>query len=326
VTKKVRVSIVGVGAMGRRHVRVLSGLPRYDVRGVYDVSRTACAEAARAYGVAALDSMDEALSRADLVVFATPIEEHAAQVATALEAGRDVLVEKPIAGSAAEAHALVARAARARRHLFVGHSERFNPVVRALSRLLEGSAVVALELRRAGKQAHIDPARDWGALVNLGVHDLDLAAYLTGAPVELCDAVGACALAGSAAEDIAHVLVESHAGAPGHVLVDRTALVKHRTVSLLTPAWAYEGDLLAHRLTRTSRATGVRSEVPLPADEPLVAQALAIADALDGARGHSAAAAATGLDGARALSLAERAAARVRGRDGAEKLSVSARS
>jgi predicted dehydrogenase len=306
VKQSIRVSVVGVGPMGRRHVRVLSGLPRFSVAGVYDLSADASASSAQAYGVPVLRSEEEAIARAELVVFATPIHEHAAAVAAALEAGRHVLVEKPICGTSAEGLALVALAAKARRHLFVGHSERFNPVIRMLARLVEGDSILALELRRAGKQAR---AHAYGALMNLGVHDLDLAAYLTGGPVELRDAVGACVLPASCAEDIAHVLVKSAAGAPGHLLVDRTSSTKRRTATLLTAGWTYEGDLLAHRLTRTSRATGVRADVPLPTEEPLVAQALAIADAIGGARRTDVA---TGLDGARAVALAEEASARVR--------------
>ena len=82
-----------------------------------------------------------------------------------------------------------------------------------------------------------------------------------------------------------------------------------------TRRWIYEGDLLAHRLTRTSRDAGVRTEVPLPLEEPLVAQAIALADALDGASPRELA---TATDGARAVALAECAASYCV----AEKLSV----
>jgi hypothetical protein len=89
--------------------------------------------------------------------------------------------------------------------------------------------------------------------------------------------------------------------------------VKHRTLRLTTTRWVYEGDLLDHRLSRTARGSTTRGEVPLSTEEPLVAQAIALADALDGA-GPSREIA-TGIDGLRALDLAAEAAKRIRDRE-----------
>jgi predicted dehydrogenase len=131
-------------------------------------------------------------------------------------------------------------------------------------------------------------------LVNLGVHDLDLASYLGGGAVVLRGAVGD--------DDFADVLVETSGGAVGHLHVDRTATRRRRCLALTTPQWSYEGDLLAHRLVRTARDTGASAEVPLPLEEPLVAQARALADALDGMAPRELA---TGVDGAIAVRLAD---------------------
>src|SRR5262249_27343052 len=138
----------------------------------------------------------------------------------------------------AEAQGLAALAARGGASLFVGHSERFNPVVRALARLLRGDRVLALDLRRVGPSRSVD----CGVLVNLGVHDFDLASYL-GGNVELRGAAGG--------PDFAHVLFEAGRGGVGHLYVDGTAAAKHRAIVVTTPRWTYEGDLLAPRLTRT---------------------------------------------------------------------------
>jgi predicted dehydrogenase len=295
-TTRHKVTLVGLGAMGLRHARVLSELSgRFELAGGYDVRREAVAPA----GLVRLGSEAEAIAACDVLVVASSIAAHAATVARALAAGRHVLVEKPLCGTAAEADALVmppAPAASAqpalRGRLFVGHSERFNPVVRALARLVRPEPVVALDFQRVG------PSRpsDCGVLVNLGVHDLDLAAYLGGGEVALRGAVGD--------DDFADVLLETSGGAVGHLHVDRTATQRRRALTLTTPHWTYQGDLLAHRLVRTARDTGASTEVPLPLEEPLVAQARALADALDGATPREIA---TGIDGAAAVRLAERA-------------------
>jgi UDP-N-acetylglucosamine 3-dehydrogenase len=294
--RKHRVAIVGLGAMGRRHARVVSSLQdRFEVVGVYDehVDRRSCP------GIATLGTEAEAIACSDVIVVATPNAAHAATATRALAAGRHVLVEKPLCALGAEARALEALA-RGSARLFVGHSERFNPVIRALGRLVRGERVAAIDLLRVG------PTRPTGCgvLVNLGVHDLDLAAYLGGGEMTLRGAAGA-SVSEEPGEDLAHVLLTTAGGAAAHVYVDRTFPEKRRWITLTTACWIYEGDLLAHRLVRTARDTGVRTEVPLPLGEPLLLQAVALADALDGAPSREIA---TAADGMRAVMLAERAA------------------
>jgi UDP-N-acetylglucosamine 3-dehydrogenase len=286
--------------MGRRHARVFAALSeRFELVGAYDVR----AGLEWPEGLPVLGGELEAIACADVVVVATPTRAHAGTVTRALAAGRHVLVEKPLCARAADAEALAAAAARGSARLFVGHSERFNPVVRALARLVRGERVVAIDLQRVG------PSRpsECGVLVNLAVHDLDLAAYLGGGEAIVHGAVGGSA-SGAADEDLAHVLFTTTSGAFGHVHVDRTALERRRGLVLSTPRWLYEGDLLAHRLLRSSRdprESFLRTEMPLLLEEPLAVQAVALADALDGNTSREIA---TGVDGTRALALAERAA------------------
>jgi predicted dehydrogenase len=294
------VSLVGLGAMGQRHARVLRDLEsRFEIVGVYDPR----AEAPTPPGAPRLASEAEALGRAEVVLVATPIETHAAIVARGLAAGRHVFVEKPVCASAGEARTASA-AARFGARLFVGHSERFNPVVRTLARLVRDETVLSIDLRRVG------PSRPCvsGVLVNLGVHDFDLAAYLGGGELTLRGAVGlgggfrAGAPTPTGEPDAAHVLFSTAGGATGHLYVDRAAPTRERAIELTTARWVYRGDLLAHRLVRTARSGAARADVPLPLEEPLAAQAAALADALDGGAAREIA---VGDDGVRALDLAE---------------------
>ncbi len=287
---------MGLGAMGGVHARVLRALEsRYEITGGYDPRL----DARTPEGVDRLGSEDEAVARADVVVIASPIETHARLATRALAAGRHVLVEKPICATAAEASALVA-AARGAVRLFVGHSERFNPVVRVLARLVGAEDVLRIDLLRVGRSR----PGGAGALVNLGVHDLDLAAYLGGGELALQGAVGS---AGDVeGEDFAHVLFSTARGGAGHVYVDGRSPIRERRIVLATARWVYQGDLLGHRLVRSTRESSAKTDVPLPLEEPLLAQATALADALDGKGSRELA---TGADGVRALYLAERAVA-----------------
>ncbi len=296
-TRRYKVALVGLGAMGQRHARVLAELDnRFEVVGAYDPRATAPTPE----GTVRLASEAEALSLAEVVVVATPIESHAGIVMRGLAAGRHVFVEKPVCASAADARAASA-AARLGARLFVGHSERFNPVVRMLARLVREESVVAIDLRRVGPSK---PCAS-GVLVNLGVHDFDLAAYLGGGAVTLHGAIGFRTSA-APGPDAAHVLFSTAAGASGHLYVDRTAPAKERAIELATTRWVYRGDLLGHRLERTARSGTGRADVPLPLEQPLLAQATALAEALDGGSPREIA---VGDDGVRALDLAEGALA-----------------
>ena len=302
------MALIGLGTMGTRHARVLSALSeRFEIARAYDVDRAAPAPA----GALRCRSEVEALAcdgaPIDVAIIATPILTHAPIVSRALAAGVHVLVEKPLCATSAEAKALVEAQRRSGARLFVGHSERFNPVVRALAKLLRGDRALAIDLKRVG------PSRpsECGVLLNLGVHDFDLAAYLCGGPLELRGAVGGA--------DLAQVVFETAEGAAGHLYVDRTTPERRRSIVVTTSRWIYEGDLLAHRLVRTARVSGQRADVPLPLEEPLLAQARAAADALDGVGSRELA---TGEDGAAAVAVAEQAAV---GAGLAEDLSLLAR-
>jgi predicted dehydrogenase len=303
-TRPLRVAIVGVGAMGRRHARVLAAREdRFRLVAVMDVDVAAAAEVAGEHGADVATREADAIARADAVVVANPIGAHAASVRAALVARRHVLVEKPIAATAHEAAELVAMADAHGARLFVGHSERFNPVVRALARLVEPASIAAIALRRVGVSR--PRSGEEGALVNLGVHDFDLAAYLTRSPLSPTSGTGER----GGAEERAQVHAVTASGAEVHVLVDQHPAdpSRRRAIVLATRTHIWRGDLLAPSLVRVCRATGAKEAIPLDTEEPLVAQALAFAGAISARGGATSSEIATGLDGMRALQAAERA-------------------
>jgi predicted dehydrogenase len=287
---------------------VLASRPdRFALAGVMDLDSAVALDVASAHGAPALTSEADVLAHADAVVIATPISAHEGTVRRALASGTHVLVEKPLAASPRETAALVALAASSAARLFVGHSERFNPVIRALARLVDPASVTAVETRRVGARAR--SSREEGALANLGVHDLDLAAYLTRSPLVFQSAVGE--LAPSGLDERAHVLGRTVSGAAVHVFVDQRPADSLRrrmiTVSTLTHVW--HGDLLVASLVRICRATHAREAIPLDTEEPLLAQAQAFLAAV---RGAPATEIATARDGHLAVDAADRASRQVR--------------
>ena len=185
-----RAGVVGLGMMGRNHVRVWDeAVPGVELVAVADpdagaVERATAGRRARGYSSAERMLADEGL---DLVSIVAPTSLHLPVTLAALSAGSNVLVEKPIAATRDEALEMIAAAAAARRILTVGHIERFNPAIRELRRRLEAGELGRIFQVKATRLGPF-PARirDVGVVVDLGPHDIDVMRYLVGSePVRL---------------------------------------------------------------------------------------------------------------------------------------------
>ena len=132
--KPIRVAVVGAGEFGRNHVRVWSESEGAELIGIVDTDADRARQVGAEFGTQVLPDIDSlAAQNIDAVSLAVPTKDHARVGCRLLEAGFDVLVEKPVAASLDEADALIASAKRARRILQVGHVERFNPADRRRS-------------------------------------------------------------------------------------------------------------------------------------------------------------------------------------------------
>lgn len=297
-----RVVVLGVGSMGRVHARALGqSATGLELVGFYDpdpgATPTPSVPGARRFA-----TEGEAILAADVVVVASPIAAHAASAHLALAAGRHALVEKPLAATPEDAASLVEAARAASCRLFVGHSERFNPVVRELARRVAPTAITSLAFRRVGAAR----ARD-ALLLNLGVHDIDLASYLTRSPLMPRSARGD--------DDAVDVVLSAARGARVALHFARGG-DRQRSIVVETRDEVFRGDLARFELTVTSRRTGATRRVPVDADaEPIVLQARALARALEGALEPELA---SGRDAARTVHVAAACASSlVKGRDGA---------
>jgi UDP-N-acetylglucosamine 3-dehydrogenase len=182
-----QVAVIGVGAMGMNHVRVLSDLPGAELCAIVDGNEVATSHLSHRYRVNAYPTLDAmfAAVNVDAAVVAVPTIHHAQVANRLLDRGIHILIEKPIASTEEEALQLIAKANAANVALLIGHIERFNPAVLDLrDRLSKGELgrVLHVEARRQGPF----PARisDVGVIVDLAVHDVDLVRFVTGAEIE----------------------------------------------------------------------------------------------------------------------------------------------
>ena len=309
--KRVRVGVIGVGALGQHHARVYAALEGVVLAGVYDVDGGRAGEVAARHGSRAHTHLRELLPEVDAVSVAVPTVDHLRVARAALEAGKDVLVEKPMATTLAEADEMIALAEARGAVLQVGHIERFNPAVEVLRSVLEPRFV---EVHRLGSFS--PRSLDIDVVLDLMIHDLDLVLSLDGTEAVQVDAVGVSVL--TSRVDIANARLRFASGLIANLTASRVSQERVRKFRIFAPRTYVSADL-ATRETQVYRLgeTGAdgRPEIQLeqtkapnvPESEPLRRQLDGFVQAVrDRTRPLVG-----GADGRRALALAIKILARI---------------
>jgi len=221
--KPVRVAVVGVGDFGRNHVRVWRETEGAELVGIVDTNAERAQKIAAEFGTRVLHDLDALTSDGvHAVSLAVPTAEHARIGSRILAAGIDVLVEKPIAASLAEADALIACAKRGNCILQVGHLERFNPAVVAVKKIV--SRPMFFEVHRLG--IFSPRSLDIDVVYDVMIHDLDILLSLVAAPVVDLKAVGIPVISDKV--DIAHARVEFETGTVANLTASRVSTERVR--------------------------------------------------------------------------------------------------
>ena len=221
--KPIRVAVVGVGDFGRNHVRVWREIEDAELVGIVDTNADRAQRVAAEFATRVLRDLDALSSEGiDAVSLAVPTLEHARIGSRILAAGIDVLVEKPIAASLAEADALIGCAKRSSSILQVGHVERFNPAVVAVKAIV--SRPMFFEVHRLG--IFSPRSLDIDVVYDVMIHDLDILLSLVGAPVVDLKAVGIPVISDKV--DIAHARVEFETGTVANLTASRVSTERVR--------------------------------------------------------------------------------------------------
>ncbi|MGQ0545978.1 MAG: Gfo/Idh/MocA family protein [Betaproteobacteria bacterium] len=288
--------VIGAGHMGRYHAAKLAALKGVELAGVVAADRARAAELAKKHGCAVLESHGDIPGSVEAVVIAVPTDRHHAVGMACLERGMHVLIEKPLAASIAEADALVAMAERQRVVLQVGHVERYGKAFRALAERMDRPVFVEAERLSGFKQrgAEVD------VVLDLMIHDLDLAAALARAEVLEVSACGFRVLTGDI--DIANARVEFANGCVANLSASRVSQAPVRKLRVFQSDLYVSADLQAGSLRYVRQSGGVieQAEERHEGGDALAAQAAAFVAA---ARGE-AAVPLDGREGRRALKLA----------------------
>lgn len=224
-----RIAVAGAGAFGRNHLRVIRDSARATLAGVFDIDGERAAAAAAEFGCHALGSLAGIATIADAAVVAVPTTHHHAVAAELLEAGLDVLVEKPITVTTEQARDLCSIAARRKRILQVGHLERFNPAVLAMRRIL--TRPLFFEIHRLS--VFTPRSLDVDVVADLMIHDLDILLSITGSMPEEIRAAGIPILSPKA--DIASVRLAFPGGVVANLTASRASTERVRKLRLFQP-------------------------------------------------------------------------------------------
>ncbi len=225
------VAVVGVGRMGRHHARVYHELPQAQLLAVVDGDAERAGTVADKHGCDALPSIEALLEKypqVRAVTIAVPTEHHEAAAMPLLERGIACLIEKPMAASVEVARRIVETAEAHKALVQVGHSERFNPVVRALAelditpRFIEIDRVSPMQFRSV----------DVGVVFDLMIHDLDIVLMLTRDHLTDVRATGVPVL--GAHEDVANARLEFSGGCVANLTASRLALKTERRLRLFS--------------------------------------------------------------------------------------------
>jgi predicted dehydrogenase len=234
------VIVCGAGVFGRNHLRVYRMLEREGaavrLAAIVEPAPSRAQAAAAEWSVPVFASLEEALAarhRGDFALAAasvcTPTSAHFQTAHLLLEDGIDVLVEKPIATTVAEADKLVGLANANRRILQTGHLERFNPAVAATVPLLNHPMFF-----EAHRLSVFSPrSLDVDVVLDLMIHDLDIVLSLVGSPVRSLHAVGLPILSGKV--DIANVRIEFDSGCVANFTASRVSTERVRKLRFFQP-------------------------------------------------------------------------------------------
>jgi predicted dehydrogenase len=223
-----RIAVIGAGSFGKNHVRVVRENPRAQLQFVVDADLARAREQA-GEGVRFTTDFRDVIGEVDAAILAVPTIQHAAIGCLLLEAGIDVLVEKPIAPSLDEADQLVDAGERNGRILQVGHLERFNPAIIAL----EKTATLPLFFEIHRMSVFTPRSLDVDVVLDLMIHDLDIVLALARAELKDIRAAGISIL--SPKVDIANVRLEFADGCIANLTASRVSTEKVRKLRLFQP-------------------------------------------------------------------------------------------
>ncbi len=226
---KLRVGVVGIGYLGRYHVEKYAALPEVEIVGLADIVPERAQEVAEKIKAQAYADYHKLIGKVQAVSIVVPTDQHYAIAKDFLQAGCDVLLEKPMANSLAEADDLLTTAKKNGCLIQVGHLERFNPALRAAQEKVYAPLFIEAHRLTLFRQRGIEV----DVVLDLMIHDLDIILHLVKSDVEKIQAVGVPVLSDKI--DIASARLEFKSGCIANITASRISFKDQRKMRIFQP-------------------------------------------------------------------------------------------
>lgn len=238
---KIKTAVIGVGKLGRHHARWLKSINQSELVGVYDIDQGKCREVAGEYSVTPFDNLETLCDKVEAVSIAATTSAHYEIAEQMINRGIHCLIEKPVTASVAEADKLLQLIRDKPVVVAVGHIERFNPAVQALKdydirpRFIEAHRLAAFDPR----------GTDVAVILDLMIHDIELALYLVGSGIKRLEASAVAVISERA--DIANARLTFENGAVANLTASRISLKPMRKLRIFQQSGYFSLDLAARR-------------------------------------------------------------------------------
>ncbi len=217
-----RIGVLGVGHLGKIHLRCIKEIEDFDLIGFYDTDEKALKAVEEEYGIKGYNNIDELIDAVDVVDIVTPTVSHYACAKSAIEKQKHVFIEKPIVTTPEEARSLIELAKKNKVKVQVGHVERFNPAFMAVSDSLKNPMFIECH-----RLAQFNPrGTDVPVVLDLMIHDIDIILNAVGSKVTNVNASGVNVV--SDTPDIANARLEFENGAVANLTSSRISLKNMR--------------------------------------------------------------------------------------------------
>jgi predicted dehydrogenase len=243
-----KVGVIGLGSMGKIHLRNYCEMPDVQVVGVMDVAQANLDDARQRFGVPGFATLAELLAqKPEAVSISVPTVLHYEVALEVIGHGVALLVEKPLAATAEQGRKLVEAAKAKGVPLMVGHIERFNPAVQKVKELA-GDDLISLSIERVGPF----PVRiqDVGVIRDLGSHDIDLLRYLTGS--DFASVSGVFSTSQGRHEDSALITAKMQNGVLSHITTNWVTPFRSRKIRAACKSRFIEANLMTQEVREYS--------------------------------------------------------------------------
>jgi predicted dehydrogenase len=232
------LGIVGLGHLGKIHLKLLNEIPQFKVCALYDIDKQVIANLCYQNDVKSCDNYDELLQLCDVVLIITPTPTHFELASKAIKKGKHVFIEKPATDNPDDTKVLINLAKEAGVIVQVGHVERFNPAFTAAKKYIDNPLHIDMQ-RLANYNVR---GTDVSVVLDLMIHDIDLLLNMIKSKIKKISASGASIV--SKTTDLANVRIEFDNGSIANLTANRIALNNVRKINIFQQNTFITVDLL----------------------------------------------------------------------------------